>query len=83
MKTEPKKIKQSFSGATCGKKTEQKQSIWTKKTEQNGVFYLQLHKRNKNSFKKFQSVSGALSYKCPGVMEVVVEEVFQQQSTTL
>ena len=58
MKTEPKKIKQSFSGATFGKKTEQNQSIWTQKTEQNGFFYLQLNKRNKKPLKKFQGVTG-------------------------
>ena len=38
-----KKIKQS----NFWQKTEQKQSIWTKKTGQNGFFYLKLHKRNK------------------------------------
>ena len=48
METEQKKLKQSKNRATFVKKTEQKQSISTKKTEQNGILNLQLHKHHES-----------------------------------
>ena len=57
-KQSQKKIKQSFSGATFGKKTEQKQSIWTEKTEQNRFFLLTASQAQQKSLKKFQGVTG-------------------------
>ena len=48
-----KKIKQSFSGATFGKKTEQKQSILTKKKSKMDFFLLTASEAQQKSLKNF------------------------------